>query len=206
MNENTTPTPQDTGLPPRDPQAPILPPVAPATPAAPEPAPILPPVATPEEIPAAPAPVALPPGSIVVDAAKLKALMDRLDEQAGQMARLEAAASKAGLANWDNKHKAKPGKAVNVRTFEGKVILGWRTVSNLVEKNPDTKVWTENQIIELIFEDDTTIQIPYITWVNRYAFLAAEVKATTVLEDETIVYTLKLPDGREVKLGQTFVN
>lgn len=189
--------PNDNGLPPRDPQPPVEPTPEPAAPV----------------VPTTPPPVEPAPSTILVDAAKLKSLMDRLDaqaaemaEQKAQMARLEAAASKAGLANYDNKHRAKPGKSVKVRSYEGKLIVGWRKIIDMVEKNPDTKVWTERQIIELIFEDDTTVQIPYSIWVNRYSLQPAEVKATTTLDDDTIVYTLKLEDGREIKLGQAFVN
>lgn len=212
------PQPQDTGLPP---QPPVLsvPPDFLAT----EPAPVV----TPEVVPAPPAPVSQPPasvpavpqptapapapavtpvGTITVDAAKLKALMDRLDEQAGQLARLEAAASKAGLSNYDNKNRAKPGKAVKVRMYDGKITYGWRTVVNIVEKHPDTKAWTERQIVELILENDEKIELAYSLWVNHYTLMPAVVKATTVLDDDSVVYTLTLEDGREIKLGQTFVN
>lgn len=104
----------------------------------------------------------------------VKDLLSRLD-------RLEYAASKANLANFDAKNKGDFGKEAKVSVYDGKVISAWKMVEDIVEKNPTTGVWTEKQVIELYFSDGSSEKMPYQQFVRRVTKRNA-----TVLEETTV--------------------
>lgn len=100
--------------------------------------------------------------TIEVKKEKLDALLDRLT-------RLESAANKAGLAKYDSTQRKDLKKVIKIITYEGKVVKRWgNMVKDKVEKNPISKNWHEDQIMELTFYDDTKQEVPYEVFSVRY--------------------------------------
>lgn len=139
---------------------------------------------------------------VEVSAIKLNKMMDRLD-------RLEAAANKKQLARFDARTKGKGERIINLRTWEGKVIMSWDEMPrNIVEKDPRTGYWKEDQIVRLTLEDsEKPIDIPYPIYARRYQLMPATVKAAS--KDEKTgktTYKLVTEDGKEYSILDTFVN
>lgn len=61
-------------------------------------------------------------------------------------------------------------------TTTPKVIVGWKTIVDRVEKNPNSGVWTETQIVELVYEDDTKEQITYLDFATKTKFINATIQ------------------------------
>lgn len=140
-------------------------------------------------------------GMVSVPKEKLDALLNRLD-------RLEYAASKGALSVYDSRHKDKSAKYVNLRTFEGLVVLSWSDlVTNNVEKDGNGR-WSEDQQIKIQTEDGKEHQMPLFLFTRRYVYVKAEVVSETKNADGTI-FKVKVDDGVAVKpyeINAKFVN
>jgi hypothetical protein len=132
---------------------------------------------------------------------------EKFDKFLERMTRLESAADKKQLARYDSLNKKDMGRIVNLLTLEGKVIIKWSDmVKNLVEKNPRTKVWEEDQIVELTFEDGKIKQMPYVIFSRRYERLPASVVAETKNADGDTILKVKTDDDRKYEVNVKFVN
>jgi len=136
--------------------------------------------------------------TIQIKQSELERLVSRLD-------RLEYAANKARTAHFDKRNREAQGKLVNLTTYEGKAVVGWRMLEDLVEKDPRTMVWNEIQTIELTFEDGDVSTVPYATFVRRYKKIEGEVISEIKIDDKTI-FKIKTEDGREFEIDITFIN
>ena len=141
---------------------------------------------------------------ITLPKAKLEAILDRLE-------RVESAASKAGLAKYDGAHKKEERKVVKLMTYEGKVVLGWSDmVKNVVEKNPKTGHWEEDQQIEIHLEDETKEILPLVTFHRRYQKIFAWVVSAKLNEDPEkdgrYTFDVETYDGRKFTIKSKFVN
>lgn len=143
--------------------------------------------------------------TITVKKEKLDALLNRLD-------RLESAASKAGLSRWDQAHRDKTSKQIKLNVIEGRVITAWNNMpKNVVEKNPKSGHWEEDQIIEVVYEDGKTDKMPYVIFVRRYSHIPAKVLKETVNYGKDVEemgnYTFEVEaDGKKYIVGSKFVN
>lgn len=124
-------------------------------------------------------------------------IMDRVE-------RLEAAVSKARLQHFDDKRKKEIGKVVNLRVIDGKVIVGWSMIKDIVEKNQHG-AWDEDQVIEITYEDGKKQKMPYVVFMRRYTLLPLEVKNETK-DGEHTTFIGKTAEGVEYKILDTFVN
>jgi len=143
--------------------------------------------------------------TITIERSKVESLLSRLD-------RLEAAASKAHLAHYDEQHKEKMTKEVRVRTFDGKIVLGERMTKNLVEKTPEGR-WREEQEVELSFQDGTKVNIPYVYYIRNYKHITgrviSEAKNMDSIDIEALgdyTFKLSLPSAEIIEVGSKFVN
>lgn len=109
---------------------------------------------------------------------------------------------------------------------EEKVIVGWKMIVDRVDKNPANNVWTETQIVEVIYQDDTKEQMPYTSFVAESRFVNATIenrrKEEPWVDDKTIgedgeplyveyagaeVLTVRRQDnGETLDIDATFVN
>jgi hypothetical protein len=120
---------------------------------------------------------------------------------------LYEAADKTLLGKVLNKDKKSMGMSVMLSTLDGKVIVGWRTVVDIVEKNANG-VWQEKQVMEIKLEDDKTVEHPYNKFTDIIAAnrINAKVLSRSVDEDENVTYKVKADNGKEYSISATFVN
>jgi hypothetical protein len=125
--------------------------------------------------------------------------------------RLEYAASKAAVNAFDKRNAKPHGKEATVRTFNDKIIVGWKMTKDQVEKNPTTGFWVEDQRITLAFldEDGMSDEIPYQTFVRRYKDLKVRILKESIEQDTGItIWTVETLEGDKKKfdIDIRFVN
>jgi hypothetical protein len=145
---------------------------------------------------------------IMVDKEKLDAILKKIE-------RLESAASKAGLNRYDSINAEDKQRQVKLLTYDNKVIQSWENMPiNLVEKNQNSGVWSENQQIVLnFFGEDKPMTVDYVVWSRRYG------KKPAIIEEETRMlnpndiqtygqYKMKVKDfdGTKYVIGSKYVN
>lgn len=137
------------------------------------------------------------------------ALMKRLD-------RLEKTANKGRITNYDNAQAEDQEKIYKLRTIDGRVVIQWSNLlTNEVEINPETKRTTEDQSLEVTYEDKTTEKMSLVLFNRRYQYIYTTLKEETIIsknDKERIekygdrIMTLETDDGKEYKVGVKFVN
>jgi hypothetical protein len=149
------------------------------------------------------------PNQTVPDTVEIK--REKLDELLKRLDRLESAADKAHLANYDAKNKGEKQTIIRIKTIDGKAITQWKVFKNQVEKNPNG-VWVEDQQIEVFYEDGTTEVMPYVFFSRRYkhipGVLVSEILNKKLADVEAYgerFYELEA-DGKVYKIGSKFVN
>lgn len=116
------------------------------------------------------------------------------------------AADRARLQAFNERGQTPGNRTVKLLTYVGedrvrKVILAWSKIKDDVYKAPNG-AWVEDQIMEVIFEDDTKIQLPLLSF---YRNTADKIKAE-VLEDKGDSFKVKTVEGKEYLIGKMFVN
>lgn len=146
---------------------------------------------------------------IEVDKKALNSLIARLESLENDNKLLKDVADK-GRMEWAESKQSKPIKrTVKLTTIDDKIVVGWKTIKDVVEKNPTTGVWNERQEYEFIFEDESTY--PVIGY-NKFADLqysnqiVCEVVSKTDDGEGNIVFKVKLPQGRILDIDHRFVN
>lgn len=138
----------------------------------------------------------------------LKALFDKIDSLESDIKRLKGSADKNRLSKYDAKNRAESiGKEVKLRTYNGKVIIGWEMVNNLVDRVNGHRV--ENVSIKLKYADGSHEKsLDYREFANN-----AQYKPMTVISEShdkrTGVEMYKLHDeetGDEYEVNSLFVN
>lgn len=133
---------------------------------------------------------------LMTDVAKLKS-----DNEA-----LTFAADRSRLQAFQERQKTPGNRQVKLLTYLGedgarKVILAWKKVKDDVYKAANG-AWVEDQIMEVIFEDDTKLQLPLLSFFRN---TADKLKAE-VLEDKGESFKVKTEEGKEYLVGKMFVN
>lgn len=133
-----------------------------------------------------------------------------LDDLIERLKRVEFAADKSHLAHFDDKNKKEGLKTVKLSTIDGKVVLSWPVMlKNIVEKN-SRGVWSEDQTIELTYEDGSTEEMDYVYFGRRKKFIIAEILSKTIenqgKENEKTILKVRTRDGREYTIDKKFAN
>lgn len=134
-----------------------------------------------------------------------------LDKIMSSITRLEAAADKARIANYDEKNKGAVGKTVKLRAMDGRIVLSWENmISNLVEKNPQNGAWREEQKIKVNYSDGSNEEMELVTFNRRFDYIKADVIKETNdnvgTPSETTIYSVKTEDGSEYTIDKKFIN
>ena len=146
------------------------------------------------------------PEMVTVPKEELASLLRRLE-------RVESASDKSRLAKIDSLTGEEKSKVIRLRTYDGKVITGWKEMlSNVVEKNGNG-LWREEQVIEIEFEDGTTQELPLVLFVRRYKHIEATVqsetklnKASEVAKNGDVIFNVITEEGKEYSIGSLFIN
>ena len=138
----------------------------------------------------------------------LKEIQDSIDNLKKKNKFLESVADKRQVARWYARNKKDLPVHVKLRTWDEKVIIGWRTVRDEgVIRNIQTGRWIETQDIEIVLEDGKKIEMPYMAWVLRYSHVECKKVGEEVDDNGNVSLKLKrLDNGKEYTVEVQFVN
>ena len=128
-----------------------------------------------------------------------------LDTMIKRLERLESAADLGRLGKYDDKNKIELPKIVLLGKYNDKIIVGWKMLKDEVQKV--NGIWRESQLIQLKLEDDTTIDLPYLQYVQEVVKVNSTILSRT--KDSSGHETLKVrrnDNGNEYSIDITFVN
>jgi len=145
---------------------------------------------------------------------ELETLKKEHTEDQEKLKMLVEVADRGRVLNYESQRVGKKPMKVNLSVFQGGFITGWRTLKDVLVKNPTTglTVGEEQQYEVLVLDKEGNTQT--IT-VNSYpAFTDAryaervEVEVVGKREDwsGSVTFDLLLPDGRTLPLDSRFVN
>lgn len=144
-------------------------------------------------------------GKIEVDIEFLNRLQAQVEEFKKVSEKLMAVADKNRLATYDARHSTEVLKTAKMSFYEGKAVVGWRTVKDEVYVD-GRSVYHETQIIELIFNDGTRAEMNLLDRARRVEKKTGEIiKRWKDAEDHEII-TLQLSDGQQFTLDANFLN
>ena len=131
---------------------------------------------------------------------------DVFDRMQQDIQMLKETSDKTRTSVWMQRHKEDLAKKVMIRQFNGKVILGWRTLKNDVNYNPERKVWVEDQVVELMDENGQKIETTYKNFVDNYVNINCEQIGTIEEGGQLILKLRRMDTGDEYNIGVAFVN
>ena len=156
-----------------------------------------------------------PPIEIVPDDT-IKIRRDEWNKVQEQLAMLQDVADKGRVFNYESRKAAlgKKTKRIKLSIFDGKYVIGWATLKDNLIKSPTTGlvVNEEQQYEILLLGPDDSITKAKIDSYSRFTDVRyserVEVDVVSQSEDYDgkITFDVKLPDGREIKLGSQFLN
>lgn len=126
-------------------------------------------------------------------------------------------ADKKALGLYYSKHQKRLPGRLNYRvmpvskddgTIEKKMVVAWKTLKDEVYRDAKTNRWVEDQVVKLIFEDGTSLDMPLMNWYRQYELKPATVISKSTNETTGMV-SLKIKrdeDGKEVELNVLYVN
>jgi len=137
--------------------------------------------------------------------------LGRLQDQSKQIEDLRRmvleTADKNKLLGFFSRTQTKELPIVKLRQIDGKVIISWSTVKDVVEKDEQGRRH-EDQVVRLIFEDGTSkeysLRIYNQTWTPVYCHRTG---VTTSDDGKSTIFKLKRDDnGKEYSVDVTFCN
>ena len=145
---------------------------------------------------------------ITISKSDFKSLKDDMKQLKKDNNLLMATADKKAMAHYYDRNKADLPDIVKLRTFDGKLILSWRTVKNDVFQVPGTGAWKEDQVIELSFDDDTKIEVPLVNFYRKYDYISAKVVGTETdeINKGLSLKVVREDTGENITIGVQFVN
>ena len=154
-------------------------------------------------------------GCAVVDDT-IKISRDEWNKVQEQLVMLQDVADKGRVFNYESRKAAtgKKAKRIKLSVLDGKYVIGWATLKDNLIKSPSTGlvVSEEQQYEVLLLAPDDSITKVKIDSYSRFTDVRynerVEVDVISQSEDYEgkITFDVKLPDGREIKLGGQFLN
>ncbi len=136
-------------------------------------------------------------------------LQKTVAEQQKTIDMLMATADKSRLANYQERNGRPITHVYRVRIFKGKVVIGWKMVEDVMEKDANGR-WIERQTVEIYTEDGKSYQLPYLQ-SEKIPKVDALFKGRKVQIDEsgneqvTLTLTLK-EENRDIDISPVYVN
>jgi len=127
-----------------------------------------------------------------------------LDDIMKRLSRVEYAADNSRTNRFDEKNRGKVGMNVGVRTIDGKIIIKWNMIEDVVKKDT-TGEWTEKQTVELTFSDGKTKTYPYAFFASNYQKMICKVIGKSD-EDGVATFKVETPEGEKFEIGVLFIN
>ena len=130
----------------------------------------------------------------------------KFDKMLQDLEMLKTVADKSRMNKWMNDNKGEQYPVVCLRELNGKIIMGWRSIKNEVFQNTRTKGWEENQVIEVIYEDKSTEQMPLKLYVENYRSIACKQIGKMEEGGEVILKLVRKDNDVEYSIDVRFVN
>jgi len=146
----------------------------------------------------------------------IKFLQEQLADMQSKISLLEKVADPRKLALYHQREGKRGPSIVDVRAMDieedgkvkEKVIVGWRTVSNDVYLNPDTKREVVNQTIEIMYDDGKKEEMSLRNFVLRYKRISCKKMGEETMDgvEFPILRLVREDNGEEYRIGAQFVN
>jgi hypothetical protein len=120
---------------------------------------------------------------------------------------LLSVADKKSLSLFYQRNQKDLPKEIGIREINGKVIIGWRTLTNEVFEEAPRK-WVERQDVEILYQDGSKDQMRMVDFNRLYKKIMC--RRVGVIKDEasgqTAFKLVRLDTGEEMTIADTFVN
>jgi len=149
--------------------------------------------------------------TVEVSKQALEKIVDQLEEnkktieqQRKDIDVLKAVADKSRLYWLEEKTKKIGPRTYKLSTYEGKVIVGWRTIKDEV----DAKRGIENQEYEIILEDNKKVAIKGYVEFNsiQYGHQIIGTEVEKIINGDKTTLKLRTDEGKEFLIDVQFVN
>lgn len=145
---------------------------------------------------------------------KVESLEKKDEENQKQLKMLYAVADKGRVFNYESSKSTKKPTKVKLSTLDDKIIIGWRTLTDRLIKNPTTGLTVgEEQKYEVLLYDkdsnttkveiDSYVRFSDIRYANR---IECEVLGKKEDFNGNMTFEISLPDGRTLNLDGKFLN
>ena len=152
----------------------------------------------------------LPPKeeTVSLNKTQLDQLMQQMEDMKKMNAMLLEVADKRALSHYYSKNQKELPSNIRLRTIDGKLVVGWRCISNSVRQNPLTGVWNEDQRTEIIFEDGTRKEMTLLDFESQKVMIdTTKVGMITDTESGKVALKLRRVDNNaELLVAVEFVN
>lgn len=147
------------------------------------------------------------PATVEVDKAKLDDLLYRLEILEKDNKMLVETADKARVARYNDLQAIPTAHTYRVRMFKGQPVVGWKSVLDEMYQDGHGQ-WHERQQVEIVTEEGEKFTLPFLESERLTKVNTSHIATETRTEDnrQVTILTLRLPDGRELKIDQTYVN
>ena len=146
--------------------------------------------------------------TISVPKSTLEGIVKRMEKLESDNEILKEVADKNRLSRVEELRKqGKLVKSVNLSTFEGKIVIGWKKIRDDVYIDEKGRLH-EDQFVGLIFNGETEVgkELDIRSFSRLLIKIPAEVVEEGKDKDGNINFTVMTKDGQEIKIDSKFVN
>lgn len=144
--------------------------------------------------------------TVTVSKAQFEQLLADMASMKKAQTELEGTASQDQIRKLDAlRASGRLVKAVKIRKFNGKLVIGWQVIVDEVYMSPEGKL-IEDQKLKLFFEDATTFDTSLIQFSRISLYESYEVVKESKNAMGEMLFTVQLADGKELEINSKFVN
>jgi len=144
---------------------------------------------------------------VTVPEATLNKVLEDMDSLKKQNELLLSIADKKRLNSYMQRHKTKEPNIVKLRTINGKVVVGWMSVKDIVQKIGPNR-WLEDQVIKVLYEDDTSEEMKMVDFeLSNKKIECERIGVNTDEATGRVAFKVRRRDNlKEYTIGVQFVN
>ena len=146
-------------------------------------------------------------GMITISPVELKAMKDSISALQKSNDLLLSVADKKSLGHYFQKNSKKEANVVKLRAINGKLIIGWMSTKDVVQKVGQNR-WVEDQQVKVLYEDGTSEEMRMVDFELNHTKIKCQ-RVGVIKNEETgkVAYRLKRIDNlKEYTVGVQFVN
>lgn len=144
------------------------------------------------------------PEVVTISKDALQGLVDRLDQQAKDLAMLKEVADKSRIQTYKDKHRDTSIRKVNLNTYKGRLVVAWRNVRDEMYQDAMNR-FHEKQVMEVITDDNVKTEMDYADFVKALKKVEADVVSFYTTPEGYSMVRCTL-DGKSIDIDTTYVN